>query len=228
MRVRSMNIVLFAVAFSLTLVGAGAGFTDLETGMMKRAIAQVKSEASAAGEASVDQGDPKAVELAKARLGALMGQIHGIKKNLGQTELAHFGIIYGNYNIYSTVKAVHSDVENAVNGCIENNPEMEKQLSARWDVWQKSVNANKEEAWANINAMTLAQDYAPQENMKRIFALIDETRKANSSRFETIPVTTPEACEFMLSKMDETQENMNMMLIATIKSYPAIMRSMQE
>jgi len=105
---------------------------------------------------------------------------------------------------------------------------MEKQISVRWDKWTKSVDANMKEAWANINAMTLAQDYAPQNNMKRIFALIDETRKANSSRFETVPVTTPEACEFMLSKMDETEDNMNMLLITTIKSYPLIMKAMQE
>lgn len=224
MRVRSMNTVLFAIAFFLTFVGAGAMFSDLGKGMVKRAVAQ----AEVAAPSEVDQGDPKAAALAKARLEALMSQVNGIKKTLGQAELVHFGIIYGNYNIYSTVKAVHDDVEEAVNACAENNPDMKDQLEARWGVWTKSVNANMKEAYANINAMTMAQDYAPQDNMKRIFALIDETRKANSSRFETLPVTTPEACEFMLSKMDETQDNMNMMLIATIKSYPAIMKSMQE
>jgi hypothetical protein len=216
---------LFAIIFSLTFVSAETIYSNLGKGMIKHAVAQEGNNEAAP---VIDQGDPKAAELAQARLDALMGQIHGIKKNLGQAELTHFGIIYGNYNIYSTVKAVHEDVENAVKGCIENNPEMEDQLSARWDVWTKSVSANMEEAWANINAMTMAQDYAPQENMRRIFNLIDETRKANSSRFEAVPVTTPEACEFMLSKMDETQDNMNMMLIATIKSYSSIMKAMQE
>lgn len=228
MRVRSMNIVLFAIAFSLSFVGSEAVFMKSEAGVIKRAIAQENSEAAAAGEAQIDQGDPKAAALAKARLEALNGQIRGIKGNLGQAEMAHFGIIYGNYNIYSMVKAVREDVGNAVKGCIENNPDMEKQLGVRWDKWTNSVDANMKEAWANINAMVMAQNYAPQDNMTRIFALVDETRKANSSRFETIPVTTPEACEFMLSKMDETQDNMNLLLIATIKSYPSIMKSMQE
>lgn len=233
MRVRSMNIVLFAIVFSLTFVGAAAVFMNFEAGIIKRAIAQEDSEAAApeaaaTEEEKIDQGNPEAAALAKARLEALNGQIHSIKNNLGQAEMTHFGIIYGNYNIYSMVKAVQEDVGNAVEACIKNNPDMEEQLSARWDKWTKSVDVNMKEAFANINAMAMAQDYAPHDTMKRIFSLIDETRKANSSRFETLPVTTPEACEFMLSKMDETQENMNMMLIATIKSYPEIMKAMQE
>jgi len=228
MCVRPIIIVLFAVVFSLAFVGARAGFTDLGEGMIKRAVAQGTVEDEMAQSEEIDQGDPEAAALAKARLEALKGQLYGIKGNLGQAELSHFGIIYGNYNIYSTVKAVREDVSDAVAACIENNPEMEPQISARWGKWAKSVDKNMKEAWANINAMTLAQDYAPQDNMKRIFALIDETRRANSSRFETVPVTTPEACEFMISKMDETEDNMNMLLITTIKSYPLIMKAMQE
>ncbi len=228
MRVRLVSVVLFVAMFLLVFAGGAVVLTGFENGIIKTVLAKGKATVSTVAKKEIDQGDPKAAALAKARLEALKEQVRGIKKDLGQAELVHFGIIYGNYNIYSVVKAVHEDVKNAVDKCIKNNPEMEKRLSARWDEWTKSVTANMEEALANINAMTLAQDYAPQENMKRIFALIDETRKANSSRFETIPVTTPEACEFMLSKMDETQENMNMMLIATIKSYPEIVRSMQK
>ena len=38
------------------------------------------------------------------------------------------------------------------------------------------------EAKANIDAMTLAQNYASQENMNTLFGLVDSTRQANSSR----------------------------------------------
>ncbi len=222
---RLPKLLLSMVVFSFITFSALSVFTDF--GFVKQAVAQ-EADKSGDEEVIIDEGDPKAAALAKAQMEALSGQVRNVTKNLGQAEYTHFGIIYGNYNIYSTVKAVREDVEKAVNACKENNPDMADRIDTRWGSWTKSVDANMKEAWANINSMTMAQDYASQDSMKNIFALVDETRKANSSRFEKIPVSTPEACEFMLSKMDETQDNMNMMLIATIRSYPEIMKAMQE
>jgi len=227
MRMRSPNFVFSVVVFLLAFAGVQTVFMDLDVGIIKHASAQ-EEKAGTSSEDGVVTGDPEAAALAEKQLGALNGQVRGIMKGLGQAELTHFGIIYGNYSVYSMVKAVRNDVGQAVEACIKNNPEMEEQINTRWSKWTKSVDANMKEAFANINAMSMAQDYAPQTEMKRIFSLVDETRAANSSRFEKIPVTTPEACEFMLSKMDETQDNMNVMLIATIRSYPEIMKTMQE
>lgn len=228
------NIVFFAALFLFVFAANIGVLSHFESELVKRAFAQTE-EANVAdqseeayGEGVVDEGDPEAAKLAESQLDALNGQIRGVAQSLAQAEMAHFGIIYSNYTIYSMVKAVRSDIEGAVNACIEKNPEMEDQIVKRWNAWNKSVGATMKEAHANIMAMTLAQDYAPKENMENIFSLVDATREANSSRFETIPADTPEACEFMLSKMDETQEQMNMMLVATIKSYPAIMKKMQE
>lgn len=230
MRARSLNIIFSAVVFSLVFAGSGPVSVDSGAEIVKSAYAQEegKAQSSETDESAVPAGDPAANDLAKAQLDALNGQVRSVSKKLDQAEMTHFGIIYSNYTVYSMVSAVRDDVEQAVNACIENNPEMEEQLTKRWDVWEKSVGTNMKEALANIKAMSTAQDYASQEEMNTIFALVDSTRAANSSRFEKVPVSTPEACEFMVSKMDETQDNMNMMLIATIKSYPAIMKKMQE
>ncbi|MCK5384461.1 MAG: hypothetical protein KAJ29_02715 [Alphaproteobacteria bacterium] len=229
MRVCSLNIIFSAVVFSLVFAGSQAIFIDSGAGVVKSAYAQEeKNSAPSETESAIDEGDEKAAALAKLQLEALNGQIRNVSKALDQSEMTHFGIIYSNYTIYSMVKAVRDDVGLAVDACIKNNPDMEELLSKRWMEWTNSVDANMKESLANIKAMTMAQDYASQDNMTRIFGLVDATREANSSRFEKLPVSTPEACEFMISKMDETQDSMNMMLIATIKSYSGIMKSRQE
>ena len=229
MRVCSLNIIFSAVVFSLVFAGSQAIFIDSGAGVVKSAYAQEENNSAPwETESAIDEGDEKAAALAKLQLEALNGQIRNVSKALDQSEMTHFGIIYSNYTIYSMVKAVRDDVGLAVDACIKNNPDMEELLSKRWMEWTNSVDANMKESLANIKAMTMAQDYASQDNMTRIFGLVDATREANSSRFEKLPVSTPEACEFMISKMDETQDSMNMMLIATIKSYSGIMKSRQE
>ncbi len=171
--------------------------------------------------------DP-AAEIAEAQNKALSGKISDLLKNLSQEEATHFMVMYANYNIYSMVKAVSEDVGEAIGKCAENNKEMADDLNRRHGKWKSSVGGNMKEAYSNLNNMSLAQTYIPQYEVKMIFDLVDRVRSINSSRFETVPVTTPEACEFMLSKMDETEESMNAMLQATMISYPNIMKKIQK
>ena len=171
--------------------------------------------------------DPTA-EIAGAQNKALSGKISNLLKNLSQEEATHFMVMYANYNIYSMVKAVSQDVGEAIGKCAENNKEMADDLNRRHGKWESSVGGNMKEAYSNLNNMSLAQTYIPQSEVKMIFDLVDKVRSVNSSRFETVPVTTPEACEFMLSKMDETEESMNAMLQATMVSYPNIMKKIQK
>ena len=73
-----------------------------------------------------------------------------------------------------------------------------------------------------------AQDYMPINEFGMIFGLIDEVRASDSSQFERIPLTTPEACEFMMSKMDETEQSMGQLLLVTQVSLPNLLRKTQE
>ncbi len=159
---------------------------------------------------------------------ALRGKVANLLKNLSQEEVTHFLVMYTNYNIYSMVKAVSEDVGVAVDACAENNKEMADDLNRRFDEWTGNVGGTMKEAYANLKNLSLAQTYIPQSEVEMIFDLVDKVRSVNSSRFEAIPVTTPEACEFMLSKMDETEDSMNRMLQATLVSYPNIMKKTQK
>ncbi len=180
------------------------------------------------GTVSESDASKKANDLAKAQADALQDRMSDVMKRLDEAELTHFMVMFTNYNMYSVVKAVREDIKNAIDGCSKNNPEMEEDLRSKFATWDTNVGDSMKEVDANIKSMGLAQDYISQNELAMIYGLVDETRSKNSSQFEKTPVTTPEACEFMISKMDETQENMIRLLSATLQSYPNMLQKNQK
>ena len=167
-------------------------------------------------------------DVVKAQTKVMREKVSGLLKTLDQTEVQHFMTMYANYNIYSMVKAVSNDVSSAVDACAENNKDMADDLHSRFSKWENSVGSAMKDTNDNIQNMALAQAYVSQSELKTLFGLVDDIRSVNSSRFETTPVTTKEACEFMMSKMDETQVSMNGLLKATLASYPNLLKKNQK
>ncbi len=158
----------------------------------------------------------------------LTEKVSGVMQNLTQKEAFHFMTVYANYTLVSTVKAVKDDVANAVQACGENNKSMKSDLDSRYAKWDDSVGSRLIEAEGNINNMAVAQRYISQAELQGIFSQVDKMRAINSSNFEKTPVTSPEACEFMMSKMDETEDSMKQLLQITLQSYPNILEQTQK
>ena len=173
-------------------------------------------------------GEEERVDALKVQNDILTERVANVVNGLKQQEIVHFMAMYANYNIYSMVKSVRDDVSQAAQGCAENNPELKRGVTSKFSNWDRVVGARLKESLANIETLSLAQNYLSQANVKAIFAQVDKVRSINSSRFETTPVTTPEACEFMMSKMDETQEQMVQLLQSTLQSYPNLLRQNQQ
>lgn len=177
---------------------------------------------------TADQGAPSENEEIVKKTKALRDQVSDKMRSLEYADLQHFIVMYTNYTIYSMVKAVSDDVQNAVQECKNNNRDMSDALDEKWSQWQGGVKPTMEKSYSNIENLMLAQTYMSQAEVKALFNQVDETRAENSSRFETTPVTTSQACEFMMSKMDETKVSMNSMLQSTLMSYPNLLRKNQQ
>ena len=177
----------------------------------------------------VADGTPseKPSEAMVAKAEALRNKITSYMKNFTQQEAQHFFMIYTNYTIISMVNTVRKDVGGAVEQCIENNPDMETELDSRFTKWDEGLAATLEESETNLQGMISAQNYMPATEFEMLFSLVDETRTIENTEFKKIPVTTPEACQFVLSKMDETGDGMNHLLRLTLVSYPQILQQMQ-
>ncbi|MGH1404653.1 MAG: hypothetical protein ACRBDL_10465 [Alphaproteobacteria bacterium] len=174
----------------------------------------------------MQNADP--ADLVKAQAKALQDKVSEMVKHLSMDESKHFFVLYANYTVYSLVKAVRDDVSFAVSECSTKNPAMASGLNSRFAEWEENIGSLMKESYTNIESLGMAQTYIPQSELKLIFNLIEEVRAQDSSQFEKIPLTTPEACQFMLSKLDETQQSMQQMLQLTLVSYPNVLQQMQK
>ncbi|MCB1651956.1 MAG: hypothetical protein KDI46_07890 [Alphaproteobacteria bacterium] len=161
----------------------------------------------------------------KSKANPVIEAYKAFTKDLGEKEARHFGVLYGNYNLIKVVEQVRGSVSEAIEACGKANPEMKDPLDKRFGEWKTAVNPILDEAQANIDNMMIAQDYAKKKDIKALFKLVDQERKKNNKRIERVPVSTPEACEFVLKQMDQTQEGMSALLRQTLVSLPQAMES---
>lgn len=147
-----------------------------------------------------------------------------LTKDLDSARRRHFYTIYNSNNLISTVKYVRGHVGEAIDACSKNNPDMEGALRERYKVWTDVVNENLVSAEGQVNNMVLAQDYAPDTAVRNILKQADALRDKNQKGVERIPVTSKEACDYLLNKMDETQKSMVELLNSVLVAMPQQMQ----
>lgn len=171
---------------------------------------------------------PAAAEKAVPKENPVVAAAEDFTKDFNEADKRHFGVLYSNYNLVKVVEAVQKDVGAAVGKCGAANPDMKKPLNERHDQWDKAIKPVMKEAEANINNMVFAQDYAKPKKIREFFKLIDKARTEKDAEVEKVPVTSKEACEYLLKTMDSTQENLTNLLQATLISLPQAIQLEQE
>ncbi len=167
------------------------------------------------------QAQEEKSENAKAEaVEALHNATKDITEDLDEADKLHFYAIYNNYNLIKTVETVRGDVEMAVQSCGKENPDLKEKIESRFEAWKAAVNPVLAEAQGHTDNMMNVQDYVPVESIENIFTKIDAARTSAEGQITKVPVTSPEACNFLHDKMDETQGHMVDLLRATLMSYP--------
>ena len=149
-------------------------------------------------------------------------------KDLDERSKRHFTVLYGNYNLIKVVEDVRDSVDTAIDACGEANPDMKEDLDTRFKEWKAAIKPVLKEADGNVDNMVVAQDYAKPREIKKFFKLIDKARKQQGKEVEKIPVTSLEACESLLKRMDGTQANMVRLLQSTLVSLPRVIQAEDE
>ena len=151
-----------------------------------------------------------------------------ISEGLDQTQRRHFNVMYGNYNLIQVVEDVRDHIEMAVDKCGDENPDMEEAMDTRFEAWEDAVEPLIDEAEANVNNMIVAQDYMKPRDIRNFFDDIEDAREKQNDAVKKVPVTSAEACQTLLEKMDETQANMVRLLEATLISLPRAMQAQDD
>lgn len=142
-------------------------------------------------------------------------------KKLNAEQTRHFYLLYNNYNMIQNVAMVRQDVSRAIDSCSDNNPQMEDKLRKRFKGWTDEVDPLLQEARLTLDSMVAKQTYATPERMQEVFKLVDDTRDETTSDIEKIPVSTPEACDYLIVKLDNTEQGLSDMLQSTLIDYPS-------
>lgn len=192
-------------------------------------VTQTETSSSDSGNATQTTSDDTASDTAEdPDKKLLLKKLAKYTNGLEQKDARHFFVLYGNYSIVNSVRIVEKDVTAATEVCKKENPKMKDRIDERFAAWKKAIAGPKAEAEANIKNMSEAQTYMSQAEVNELFDLVDKTSEMAQSKFKKVPVSTPEACEFMLTKMDETQSTMISLLSATMKSLPLALQQSQE
>lgn len=171
---------------------------------------------------------PKAERQPSQNKNAVVAAAEEFTQGFSDEDRRHFNVLYGNYNLVKIVETVQDDVGTAVKKCGEANADMKEPLDKRYDEWRAAIKPVMAEAEANLNNMVFAQDYAQPKKIRKFFKLIDDAREKRDAEVEKVPVTSKEACEYLLKTMDSTQQSMISLLRATLVSLPQIMQLEQE
>ncbi len=164
----------------------------------------------------------------KSAMNKVMAEANAIMEGLSTSQARHFNIMYGNYNLIKVVETIREDLGNAIESCGEANPDIKEEADARYEEWTGAVDPVLKEANGNVANMIVAQDYARPREIDKFFKLVDNARSQHGKDVEKVPVTSLEACQTMVKKMDDTQPNMIELLEATLISLPLAIEAERE
>jgi ABC-type transporter Mla subunit MlaD len=212
-------LLLLAVLPYFAFSGASLSYAQDETA---DEATEIQAEESAAADDAAQASSAPAPTM-DPDVRALNSNIAELTMDLDANDRRHFYTLYNNNNLISTVKYVRDHIGDAIDACSENNPDMEEALRARYKEWTDAVNEKLGEAEGQVDNMVLAQEYASDGDLNEILKQADDLRAKTQENVERIPVTSPEACEYLLNKMDETQANMLRFLSAVLVAMPQAM-----
>lgn len=198
-------LLLFAIMPCFALSGANQSMAQ-DNGSDERPAQEENAKTVKSDDA--EDNDQSSETQSRLEVHALNEKLGELTMNLNENDRRHFYTLYNNNNLISTVKYVRNHIGEAIDACSENNPDMEDDLRARYKKWTDAVNEKLIEAEAQVENMVLVQEYVSDEAINAVLKQADDLRAKTQENVKRIPVTSPEACEYLLNKMDETQATM--------------------
>ena len=137
-------------------------------------------------------------------------------KGLSENQAKQFAAIRNNHGIIRAVEGVEKDILNASKSCSEHNPEFAESMQKRVGEWQASVDPILKDARERQESMIKLQDYASPKEAKAYLKKVDDAVAFKSKSMKSIPVTEKKECKKLLGTMDDTQEDLQELLVKAL------------
>ncbi len=141
----------------------------------------------------------------RAEIGQLTRELSKVYSKDQAMALAH---IRNGFGMTQAVRLVSQDVANAVTACGKDNPDMQGDMTGRFEKWNGSVEPLLKKSQADMEAAIHAGGFPDESKVKAYLDLIDKAAEYADSKIEKSVVTSPEACTGLLKSMDDTEPTM--------------------
>lgn len=184
---------------------------------------QTPDKKEAAAEAA--KGAERAVSKKPADpdLVALEARSLELSKTLKEEELKHLFYIRETFGSTRAVKVVRRDVEKAVKACAKENPDMRTTLTERFSNWAGAIDPVLESKNKEIDAAIAEQTYLKPKDIKDYLKMIEKAADNVDKGITKTPITTPQACNGLLTSMDHTQKTLAELIASmTLSPWPPV------
>lgn len=117
-----------------------------------------------------------------------------------------FFVIRNKHGVIRSVRVVHRDVKTAVRACGKKNPEMKKEMNARFKAWGNAVLPVLKLADKYLKEEIHTQKVVFESDFKHILKLNDKAFAYGEKQIQKTPVTDREACTSLWKSMDRTED----------------------
>ena len=119
-----------------------------------------------------------------------------------------FFIFRNKHSVMRSVEIVKRDIKSAVTACGKENPEIRKQMNARFKDWENAVSPVLKEARGFLTKELGQQEAFYISDYKHVMKLNDAAYAFSESKITKMPVTSMEACEKLVISMDTTEDHL--------------------
>ena len=119
-----------------------------------------------------------------------------------------FFVLRNKHSVIRSIGIVQRDIKDAVKACGKENKDLKKPMRDRFKDWENAVLPILKEAKKFLEIELKEQEAFHITDYRHVMKLNDKAYKFSESKIQKTPVTTKEACENLLSSMDETEDTL--------------------
>ncbi len=130
----------------------------------------------------------------------------GLAESLNPAEVDALGQIRENFGYIRSISVAQSSVENAVNQCADQNPDMKADITEKFAKWNGDIAAVLDKQAKQLADAVSEKNFKDPAEVQAYLDAIDDMADYSESHLDKSVVTTPEACQNLISSMDETKK----------------------
>lgn len=175
---------------------------------------------SAWADAGADPAPKAETKTGQTPLTDLQEQTLDMIATLNDEQVAYIYALRNRHGIIRAVQVVRRDVSNAVEACGKANADMKPRIENRFKEWEGAVMPILADAESALKKAIETQNAVDPSVLRKHLDLVEKGFDYTDAQVEKKPVTSKEGCQFLLDKMDDTQDNLTKLLKETLSSTP--------